>query len=337
MDDYPKMEPLVSVIVPIYNVEKYLETCIDSILMQNYKNLEVLLIDDGSTDNSGKYCDEIQKKDCRITVYHKENGGLSDARNYGIEKANGDFFAFIDSDDVLHKDFIFQLMKAQRETNAEIVACDMSLFYDKAELEQLFKLKCQAHRTLFTGSEILKEYFYPEGERNGQGKRILYHGLCMKIYRRELFNKYRFEKNKLHEDVYITHLLLRECRKVVYIDCPYYFYYQNNSGSICNNFGVKNFIDEADAYRQIYEIYKNNNGIIEEVMHFLISQYLLLLEKGYNIKDKSKIMCSYKQIKYWILKNVGKCSYYRFPKRVLVYISVYNIRIYSFMRKMSGK
>ena len=93
------MEPKISIIVPVYNVEQYLERCVESLMNQSYKNIEILLINDGSTDNSGKLCDEIAKRDSRITVYHKENGGLSDARNYGVDKATADFVGFVDSDD----------------------------------------------------------------------------------------------------------------------------------------------------------------------------------------------------------------------------------------------
>ena len=98
------MEPKISIIVPVYNVEQYLERCVESLMNQSYKNIEILLINDGSTDNSGKLCDEIAKRDSRIAVYHKENGGLSDARNYGVDKATADFVGFVDSDDYVDED-----------------------------------------------------------------------------------------------------------------------------------------------------------------------------------------------------------------------------------------
>ena len=103
---------LVSIVVPVYNVEKYLKRCVDSIINQSYNNIEILLVDDGSTDSSGKICDDYLKKDSRIKVIHKQNGGLSDARNFGIDKSTGDYLSFIDSDDWIEKDMIMNLFNS---------------------------------------------------------------------------------------------------------------------------------------------------------------------------------------------------------------------------------
>ena len=131
------MNPKISIIVPVYNVENILRYCVDSILRQSFSDFEVLLIDDGSKDNSGSLCDELQLQDSRIKVFHKKNGGLSDARNFGIEHASGDFYLFIDSDDVLHKDFCKVLIELQSKYNAEIVSTDLVNFFDFSEIEML--------------------------------------------------------------------------------------------------------------------------------------------------------------------------------------------------------
>ena len=129
------MTDLVSVIVPIYKVEKYLGKCVDSIINQTYKNLEIILVDDGSPDNSGKICDEYAKKDNRIKVIHKENGGLSSARNAGLDVATGEFIAFVDSDDRIHLDFVEKLYRAIKEENADIASCYVESFIKKLLLK----------------------------------------------------------------------------------------------------------------------------------------------------------------------------------------------------------
>ena len=124
-----KKQDLISIVVPIYNVEKYLEKCINSIIIQTYKNIEIILVNDGSTDSSGKICDIYLKIDKRIKVVHKKNGGLSDARNVGIENAKGKYIAFIDSDDFLDSDFIEILYNLIIEYNADVSCCKCNVIY----------------------------------------------------------------------------------------------------------------------------------------------------------------------------------------------------------------
>lgn len=325
------MEKLISVIVPVYNVKAYLKTCLNSILNQTYNNLEILLIDDGSTDGSEKLCDEFKHLDKRISVYHKKNGGLSDARNYGIDRSNGAFYAFIDSDDALHKDFFLELMKAQVNSDADIVACNITLFHKQSELPELFKLFHNTKQQVYSREDALKEYFSPSGDR------IIHHGLCMKIYKKELFQKLRFIKGKLHEDLYITFMLLDASRKVVYIDCSYYFYFQSNTDSICKNYGIKNFLDESEAYEEMYYYFAKQNQVTDELVHFLIIQYLLMLEKGYGIRNVPEIQATSSKIKKWITSNVKRCAYFGIAKKILIQLSLKDIRIYSVLKKVRGK
>ena len=124
---------LISIIVPVYKVEKYLEKCVKSILKQTYTNLEIILVDDGSPDNSGKMCDELAKVDDRIKVYHKKNGGLSDARNYGVERANGEYIGFVDSDDYIHECMYEKLYEAIKKSGTLIVECGVTRVYKNKE------------------------------------------------------------------------------------------------------------------------------------------------------------------------------------------------------------
>ena len=124
-----KNDILVSVILPVYNVEKYLIKCLDSVIRQTYQKLEIILVDDGSTDSSGKICDEYANKDGRIKVFHKKNGGLSDARNYGIERSTGEYLAFIDSDDYVDDDYIEFLMNLTESGKYKISLCSLHVVF----------------------------------------------------------------------------------------------------------------------------------------------------------------------------------------------------------------
>ena len=135
------MDEKISVIVPVYNVEQYLERCVDSIINQTYKNLEIILVNDGSTDNSGKLCDELAKRDDRIRVIHKENGGLSDARNTGIEEAEADLIGFIDSDDYIDENMYELLIDNLRETNADLSMCGHYDVYNNVSEAQVTERK----------------------------------------------------------------------------------------------------------------------------------------------------------------------------------------------------
>lgn len=324
-------EALVSVIIPVYNVEKYLELCLRSVINQTYSNLEILLIDDGSTDNSGKLCDSLKELDKRISVYHKENGGLSDARNYGMERATGDFYAFIDSDDVLHKDFFNILLRVQKQKNADIVSTDMAFFYDHNELEYLYKLNVDYTFNIYNGNNILKEYYRPSN-----GKRNIYHGLCMKIYKKELFDDLKFVKGRLHEDLFITYKLLEKSETFVYIDAPYYFYYQNNGNSISKNYGVKNFCDEYDACMEMVGYFDGNDNIREELYRFIIINLLDIVEKIQGNSDKSEVKRINKEIKLWINDNVWKVSGYSKIKKVSIVLSAGSTKLYTLLKKIRG-
>ena len=126
-----KEQPLISVIVPVYNVEKYLKKCVNSITSQTYENLEILLVDDGSTDLSGQICNEFEKNDARIKVIHKKNGGLSDARNAGLDRAKGQYYAFIDSDDYIQDNTIEIMLNAVKKNKSEISVCNMIRFLEE--------------------------------------------------------------------------------------------------------------------------------------------------------------------------------------------------------------
>ena len=214
------MEDLISVIVPVYNVEKYLKRCVTSILNQSYKNFEVVLVDDGSTDNSGKICDEMQGADSRIIAYHTKNGGLSAARNFGIEKASGDYIAFVDSDDFIKPDFLMQLISAMRQTNADIAACGYEMYFNK-----LLSFSVVGNKNaVYTNNKAIKSLF--------MGEKTVDVMAWNKLYKKSLFyDEICYPKGLLHEDVATTYKLLYKSKQIAYVALPLYCYFQRK-GSI---------------------------------------------------------------------------------------------------------
>ena len=151
------MKPLISVIVPIYKVEKYLTICVDSLLHQSYGNLEIILVDDGSPDECPAICDQYQNKDNRIKVIHKKNGGLSDARNAGLDIAQGEYVAFVDSDDFIDEDYICKLYDALQQNRASIAVCGIQIIDESNKVTEQIYVTQDKKQELYTGREIIKK------------------------------------------------------------------------------------------------------------------------------------------------------------------------------------
>ena len=233
----------ISIIVPVYNVEKYLERCITSIRKQTYSEIEILLIDDGSTDRSSEICDLYAEKDKRIKVIHKQNGGLSDARNAGIDIAEGQYIVFVDSDDWVHPQMIDILYRTACQNDADIVACDFAKTFEddnttKIGQEIIGQIR-EEDICFFKQEEILRYLI----ERGGEWLVIA----CCKLYKKEIFDSIRFPVNKLHEDEFVIHRTLALTQSFVYVKKPLYYYYQRKN-SIMNSREKVADDDEIEAY-----------------------------------------------------------------------------------------
>lgn len=253
----------ISVIVPVYNVENYLEECIDSILGQTYKNLEIILVDDGSTDNCGQICDDYVKKDNRIKVIHKENGGLSDARNVGIKNSKGKYITFIDSDDCVNKKYIEVLYNQIITTNSDISICSYKKFSDYY-IEEDFKLN---DIEILKRQEILLKLY---GEKN----RINYVVSWGKLYKRRLFDTISFPNGKIHEDEYTTYKLYEECDLVSYTSLQLYYYRVRNDSIMKKKISTKR-LDSLQAFDEQLEYYRQQKNKDIEIR--CCREYCLLL------------------------------------------------------------
>lgn len=327
------IEPKISIIVPVYNVEKYLNYCVDSLLCQTFTDFEILLIDDGSKDNPGILCDEIKIKDKRISVYHKPNGGLSDARNFGIEHSKGNFLLFIDSDDVLHPDFCKVLMELQKKYDADIVSTKMTLFSDYAKTSEFDKKNYVSTEKVFYNTEILTQYFKPT-----YGRRCIHHGLCMKLYKRSLFNDLRFEVGRLHEDLYITHKLLSISSCFVFVDLPYYYYYQKNMNSICKNYKPKNFNDEIDAIHLMISSYENNPDIYPCLKKFVAEHYMYLINRYYGyLRGNKEVKTKKDELKAWVERYLKTENGLSFKYKLKKYLRLILPHVYAWYTIKSEK
>lgn len=201
-------ENFISVIVPVYNVEYYLEKCIQSICTQTYSRLEIILVDDGSTDRSGRICDQWAQQDPRIKVIHKENGGLSDARNAGIEAASGNYYMFIDSDDTICPDMAERLYAAATRQNCEIAVCNMVRIYDDGSTEPFYHPVDIL--TVLDGLQRFETLCQPS--------------VCNKMFLAELFRDIRFPKGKYYEDTFVYHILAHRASRIALTGHDGYFY-----------------------------------------------------------------------------------------------------------------
>ena len=211
-------ESLLSIVVPVYNVERYLDRCVESLVHQTYRNLEIILVDDGSPDNCPGMCDAWAGKDSRIRVIHKENGGLSDARNAGIGAATGDLLAFVDSDDYVDTSMYEIMLSAMDRTGADVACCGRYI----AAGEILTPMHTLDRETVFPAREAVKELLLG-------GK--LEEATWDKMYRRHLFEGVAFPKGENNEDIVVIPRLLLRASSVVHVGRPLYYYWQN-PGSI---------------------------------------------------------------------------------------------------------
>lgn len=230
-----QQEPLISVIVPIYKVEAYLDRCVQSIVDQTYTNLEILLVDDGSPDRCPAICDAWSQRDPRIHVIHKQNGGLSDARNAGIEVAKGDWLAFVDSDDYIMPQMYQRLLSACLEQQADVAVSSYFLDYENRKESQ--KSTMPRHLRVFSHDDLMTYFF-----RVHPVELVV---AWNKLYRRNLFfncQQIRYPVGRLHEDEFTSYKLFHAANRIVWLPDELYAYVQRD-GSIMANYGVRNLRD----------------------------------------------------------------------------------------------
>ena len=230
--------PLISILVPIYKSEKYIEKCIESVINQTYRNIELVLVDDGSPDNSGQICDEYAKKDNRIVVVHQANGGVSDARNRGLETANGSIISFVDPDDWYELDTIESMYKKMCEDGSDLVCCGVK-YID--ENDNIIRISTAVEKDECLNTEDAMNEFL--------GYRKVKQQIWDKMYRRETIGDIRFEKGRSIEDVFWVHQIIGNASKITIMNKPLYNYMQRSDSVMGTGYTVK-WMDILDALQQ---------------------------------------------------------------------------------------
>ena len=313
--------PLISVIVPVYKVEKYIHKCVDSILAQTISDFELLLVDDGSPDNCGKICDEYAKKDSRVIVIHKENGGLSDARNVAINLAKGEYLTFIDSDDYVAENHLETMYSALIKTESDIALANITSFNDEGYDESLYKPTTEI-KTL-----INKDIFTTINRPNA----------CAKLYKKTIYSDIRFPVGRLYEDVFIWHELLAKANRVVLTGTNTYYYLLRTNSIMHQKYKLQS-TDIIDALELrlnkleelgLQDLANENRPFIYSrvgaAFAFLDSSVpenkkrLLELKDIYN-KEYPKLMKetnnSKQKIRYWLLKKFPNIHTIVFGKKM---------------------
>lgn len=242
------METAISVIVPIYRVEKYLPACIDSILNQTFTDFELILVDDGSPDRCPEICDETAKRDARVRVIHQANAGLSAARNAGIEIAHGEWLGFVDSDDYIAPQFYEKLYQTAQRTDADCVMCSVQNVDESGK--SIDSALMRVADEVKTGQEVLQKI--------GRDDVTPYLTAWNKLYRRKLFNTLRYPAGRQNEDVFVFAELFCQVQRAACVAEPLYFY-RKRMGSIMNSAVTLRNLDEMWAYVNCFEHLQQND------------------------------------------------------------------------------
>ena len=304
----------VSIIVPIYKVEKYLEKCIDSILNQTYKNLEIILVDDGSPDKCPKICDDYAKKDERIKVIHKKNGGLSDARNFGINIATGDYISFIDSDDFISNDYVEYLLNLIVKYDADMSVILPLKFKEESKIKINQK---NAKIKVYSAYKALEVMLYQKEFDNAAWG---------KLYSRKIIKGIEFPKGKLYEDIGTTYKYILKSNKVVYSNAIKYFYLQRNDSIMGSDFKSKelDYIYQAENLLQDILTLENTTLLKAAICRYVNANFSILLKmkKSHtNIKEEKIIRKNLKKYRFNVLADYKS----RFKTKIaiiLTYIGV---------------
>lgn len=252
------MNPLISIIVPVYNVEDYLDRCVESIVNQTYKNIEIILVDDGSPDNCPRMCDDWTKKDNRIIVIHKENGGQSSARNEALKIAKGDLIGFVDSDDCIDSTMYEKLMDCLNDNNCDIVECTKIDFDNQTP-------KCisigSGNVLVFNRKEAIEDFIKEKHFKSTVWNMLLKSSIAKNVM---------FDEGKTHEDILWPYRAYMMAERISYIDYALYYYYQRPNSTMNKEYSERRF-DGLDALEKRAELVKND---FPDLFHIATKSYL---------------------------------------------------------------
>lgn len=287
------MKPLISVVVPVYKIEPYIVECIESIIAQAYDNLEIILVDDGSPDNCGKICEDYSKKDNRIIVIHKENGGLSSARNAGIDIAKGEYIGFVDGDDWIEPDMYSLLYENLAAHQADISACKFLIVKERGKMQTSTPISNKTY--VYNSHDALKVMV---------GKSKMGYSACNKLYRTSLFKQIRYPVGMLMEDKATTYKLIHNSDRIVFNHSRKYHYFSRDTSIMRSRFNERH-MDSLSIHEELLSFISNNYPDLENLYrgrYVLASISLLLRMKRSGYENRAHIDQCVK-----IIKNNIKC------------------------------
>ena len=319
------MDPIISIIVPIYNVGKYLPKCIESILNQTFKNFELILVNDGSTDNSGVVCDDYAKKDTRIKIIHKSNGGVSSARNAGLYVAKGKYIGFVDPDDYIDKDMFEVLYKLCEQNNADIAICkncrEINGVIDRKNEEVYIKE--------LSNTEAVKEAF----------KANLYRfALWNKLCRRKCFIDISFPEGRIHEDLSVTYRILSNANKVIFTNYVGYIYVKRDDSILTKKYN-ENRLQSFIGWNEIFEFMninypELNKEVITCYTYWCNDNIYYILNEIDNVKNKKRYL---KKLRNYIInhyKKIKENNNIGLREKYMIILLMINIKLPIFFYKL---
>lgn len=297
-------EALVSVIVPIYNVEPYIKKCVDSILSQTYTNLEIILVDDGSPDDCPAICDEYAKKDSRVVVIHKQNGGLSEARNAGLDIMKGDYVVFVDGDDWVGRNYVKNLYDLISLTNSSIAITSMTSY---TNIMDCHTINDKSEIKTFSSTQACENSLYG-----------IYFDVSAsaKLFKKELFFELRFPVGKIYEDLYLMPQILYRVDKVCFCECYDYFYLKRSDSTMRESFSLRHMF-MCQSVLELYDLI--GNGIDTKALEYrLFHSYVCVAQKLILSNEYKKYSIVFNTIKKEIKSNLLKVIFDKKASKIAI-------------------
>ncbi len=318
--------PKISIIVPVYNCEKYISNCINSILEQSFKDFELILVDDGSSDRSFEICESFAKKDNRVRAIHQPNSGVSRARNRGLDEAKGEYIGFVDGDDCVDKEMYKRLYKNLADNNADISICGIVNYFVKKDgtTEKVRQSQVDGF-WIFSGEQALKEALQ---------SRLYSVNPVNKLFKRELFDKLRYPEGKISEDAFLIPVVISKAGKVVYDSKPMYYYLRRENSITTSNFSDRDW-DVVEAYKNHLDMVSEKFPNLKKVAKFrYLWAYTYVIDKIMLSENSENYLEDFKKAFNFIKKNILQIifnPYFSLKRKIAVMVLLINKKIYKKM------
>ncbi len=319
----------ISVIVPVYNVEKYLDRCVESIVSQTYENLEIILVDDGSLDNCPQMCDDWAKKDERIRVVHKTNGGISSARNRGIDEASGRYLMFIDGDDEILPNMVESMYLHIKKSDSDIARCRM-IKVEKTRSYPTREFCSDKSYIELSGMKAMEKLFINEIDCS----------VCLGLYKNELFCNIRFPLGKTNEDFAVLYKVFCNSKKVVYMSDVFYKYFYRENSITTSRFSIKQFDKYYNCIDMIDYIQTNCPAVLPEARYYLQLQSMYLYKEVMLRGLEKEHFTEYRKIRKTLKRealNIISSKWFSSKEKLSVIVMVYTSDIYKSLHKKEMK